>query len=199
MINEELRTELIGMRAEDARVRQELMDSGQLGGAYVTRMEEVHKRNAARLRELINTHGWPGEHLAGKEGAEAAWFITQHAVGEPDFQRAALLQLRSCIAEHHAPPWHAAYLEDRIALQEGRPQRYGTQWMDDSRDGRIRPWKLAEEGKVNEFRAEVGLAPLRPMPELGPELDPARRDEIQRDQRWWEDWFVSKGWRDQIA
>ena len=51
VIDEELRRELLTMRAEDARVRQELLESGELGGAYVPQMEAVHIRNAARLRE----------------------------------------------------------------------------------------------------------------------------------------------------
>jgi hypothetical protein len=87
VVNEQLRRELLAMREEDLRVRQELLDAGQLGGPYVPRMEEVHVRNAARLRELIGQHGWPAENIAGKDGAEAAWFITQHAIGEPQFQR----------------------------------------------------------------------------------------------------------------
>jgi hypothetical protein len=41
------------MRAEDMRVRQELLESGELGGAYVPQMEAVHIGNAARLRELM--------------------------------------------------------------------------------------------------------------------------------------------------
>lgn len=71
MINEELRCELVAMRAEDLRVREELLASGELGGTYVPRMEDVHKKNAARLRELIKLHGWPTEEVAGKDGAEA--------------------------------------------------------------------------------------------------------------------------------
>lgn len=73
------------MRAGDMRVRQELLDSGELGGSYVPRMEEMHSRNASRLRELIAVHGWPDETIAGKDGAEAAWFIVQHAIAEPEF------------------------------------------------------------------------------------------------------------------
>jgi hypothetical protein len=68
MINEDLRTELIAMRSEDARVRQELMYSGQLRGPYVPCMEEVHKRNAARLRELIELHGCPVSSWREKKG-----------------------------------------------------------------------------------------------------------------------------------
>jgi len=183
------------MRAEDLRVREELVASGELGGAYVPRMEEVHMRNAARLRELIELHGWPTEDVAGKDGAEAAWFITQHAIGEPEFQRRALKLIQARIAEGRVPAWHAAYLEDRIAMYECRPQRYGTQWMDDPRDGRIRPWTLADPERVDELRAQVGLEPLHPIPEPGPDLPQENREEIQQNYRWWEQWLVSKGWR----
>ena len=195
MIDQRLRQELVAMRAEDLRVREELVASGELGGAYVPRMEEVHMRNAARLRELIELHGWPTEDVAGKDGAEAAWFITQHAIGDPEFQRRALKLIQARIAEGRVPAWHAAYLEDRIAMYECRPQRYGTQWMDDPRDGRIRPWTLADPERVDELRAQVGLEPLHPIPEPGPELPQENREEIQQNYRWWEQWLVSKGWR----
>ena len=195
MINDSLRRELVCMREEDRRVRQELLDAGELGGPYVQRMELLHQRNAARLRELIAAHGWPGEDIAGKDGAEAAWLITQHAVGEPAFQREALRLLRDSEAEKRVPLWHAAYLEDRIAIHEGRPQRYGTQWVDDPADGRTRPWTLAEPDGVDELRAAVGLGPLPPVPEPGPALPWEEQLRLQENKRWWEDWFVSKGWR----
>src|SRR6516165_7036469 len=99
MINEMLRSELLAMRAEDLGVWAELAAADQLGGPYVPRMEAVHIKNAARLRELIAEHGWPGEDIAGKDGAEAAWLIAQHAVGEPEFQRRALRLMQECAAE----------------------------------------------------------------------------------------------------
>ena len=194
-MNERLRDELLALRAEDFRVREELIASGELGGPYVPRMEEVHRRNAARLRELIGANGWPSEDLAGKEGAEAAWLIAQHAVGEPELQRQVLKLLRVCVAEGRVPAWHAAYLEDRIAMHEGRPQRYGSQWMDDPKDGRARPWKLADPERVNDLRTQVGLKPLQPIPEFGPELPAEERERIEQGQRWWEEWLISKGWR----
>jgi len=183
------------MRAEDLRVRQELLDAGQLGGAYVPRMEAVHIKNAAHLRELITQYGWPGEDIGGKDGAEAAWLIAQHAVGEPLFQRDVLQLLRASAAAGQCPSWHAAYLEDRIALYEGRPQRFGSQWVDDPRDGRARPWNVAEPEHVNELRASVGLGPLHPIPELGPDLPPEQQAAMIENQRWWEEWLASKGWR----
>ena len=195
MINEFLRRELVAMREEDFRVRDELVAAGELGGPYVPRMEAVHLRNAARLRELIAEHGWPAEDIAGEDGAQAAWLIIQHAVGEPHFQRQSLVLLQECAAAGRTPAWHAAYLEDRIAMQEGRPQRFGTQWMDSPEDGRIRPWQLVDPERVNELRASVGLAPLHPIPEPGPPLDPGKRKELEETRAWWDRWFIEKGWR----
>jgi hypothetical protein len=195
MVNEQLRQELLAMQAEDQRVRQELIDSGELGGPYVPRMEDVHRKNAARLGELIELYGWPAEDSAGQDGAEAAWLIAQHAVGEPEFQRRALALLRTCVADKRVPAWQAAYLEDRIALQEGRPQRYGTQWVQDPTDGRYRPWSLADVDHVNDLRGEVGLKPVQPIPEMGPALPPESREEIEQNNRWWQEWYIRMGWR----
>ena len=183
------------MRDEDLRVRQELLDAGELGGHYVPRMEAVHTKNASRLREIIADHGWPAEPLVGADGAEAAWLIVQHAIGEPDFQRDVLKLLRESTASNRIPAWHAAYLEDRIALCENRPQRFGTQWIDDPRDGRARPWLLAEPQRVDELRAVVGLKPLVPIPEPGPDLPPETQHELLENQRWWTNWLASRGWR----
>lgn len=191
----DLRRELLAMGAEDFRVRDELIASNELGGAYVPRIEALHIKNADRLRKLIAQHGWPNEGVAGDEGAKAAWLIAQHAIGEPEFQRQALHLLNACAADGRVPAWHAAYLEDRIAMQEGRAQRYGTQWMDEARDGRIRPWKLADPEHIDELRASVGLEPLRPIPEAGPDLPFQQREDMEQNYRWWDEWLVSKGWR----
>lgn len=195
MIDEELRRELLAMREEDLRVREQLMEAGELGGHYVPRMEAVHVKNAARLRALISAYGWPGEDLAGKDGAEAAWLVVQHSVGEPEFQKHALNLLRAAVAEHRVPAWHAAYLEDRIAMHENRPQRFGSQWVDDPRDGRIRPWTLADPEHVNELRASVGLGKLHPLPEPGPGLSVQQRHMLEENIRWWQEWLAGKGWK----
>ena len=195
MVNESLSRELVSMREEDLCVRGELEAAGELGGPYVPRMEDVHARNAARLRELIAAYGWPAEDIAGEDGARAAWFIVQHAVGEPEFQRSVLGLLREYAAAGRIPAWHAAYLEDRIAMHEGRPQEFGTQWMDSPEDGRIRPWQLADPEHVNERRASVGLPALHAIPEPGPPLPADKRRELEETQNWWEQWLISKGWR----
>jgi hypothetical protein len=71
MVDEVLRQELTAMRAEDLRVRDELLQSGELGEGYAPRMEAVHRRNALRLQQIIAERGWPDRELAGTDGTLA--------------------------------------------------------------------------------------------------------------------------------
>jgi hypothetical protein len=197
-VDDDLRNELLALAAEDRRVRSELMAERSLGDGYHPRMEEVHRRNAARLKEVIEQHGWPGRSLVGEDGAHAAWLILQHAIGEPALQRRGLGLLREAVAVGEVPAVQAAYLEDRIAFFEGRPQVYGTQYDWDD-NGELSPYAIEDIASVNERRRAVGLGPLeehtRRMREgtaRSGEGPPADRVEHRRRM---EEWCRSVGWR----
>jgi hypothetical protein len=66
-------------------VRAELLKGASSFGGYHPRMEELQKQNAARLKDIIAEHDWPGRSLVGEDGAVAARFITQHAISDPPF------------------------------------------------------------------------------------------------------------------
>jgi hypothetical protein len=53
----------------------------------------------------------------------------------------------------------AAYLADRIAVLEGRPQRFGSQF-DWDEDGALSPAPILEPDTVDVRRAQLGLPPL---------------------------------------
>src|SRR3954466_3397948 len=158
-MNAALRQELLAMAEEDQRVRAELAADGSLFDGYHPVMQAVHDRNAARLTDIIEQHGWPGRSLVGEDGARAACLVLHHAIGHPALQRRGLELLRQAVAEGEAPALEAAMLEDRIAFFEGRPQRYGTQydWTD---DGELAPWTIEDEEGVDERRREAGLPPV---------------------------------------
>src|SRR4029453_14556570 len=140
-MNDTLRQQLVAMAPEDARVRAELAATGELFRGYAPRMEDVHRRNARDLMAIVRQHGWPGRGLVGEEAMHAAWLVLQHAIGEPDVQRGCLPILREAAERGDATPAQVAYLEDRIAFFERRPQRYGTQFDWDGR-GMLSPWPI---------------------------------------------------------
>ena len=192
-----LRHELLLRAAEDERVREELARDGSLYQGYHPRMEEVHTRNAARLAEILDQHGWPGISLAGDDGEEAAWRIAQHAICDPSLQRRTLQLLQQAPA-HEAPRWQLAYLVDRIRTLEGRPQVYGTQF-DWDEQGEMSPLPIEDPEHVDQRRAAMGLDSLaqrtfamRTQARSGTEPRPcdlaARRREMDA-------WARKVGWR----
>jgi hypothetical protein len=193
-MNTTLREELLAMQAEDVRVREELAREGVLGEGYEPRMEEVHRRNAARLEAIVNEHGWPGRTQAGDDGAEAAWRTLQHAIGRPDLIRLYLPLLQQAAAAGEIPDWQPAYLLDRIRFFEGKPQVYGTQY-DWDEEGFTKLWPVEDPEHVNEKRKRVGLPPLaeaRARSRLGKPVPP---EQLRARRQAMEAWARAVGWR----
>ncbi len=186
------------MDAEDQRVRAELARDGLLFEGYQPRMEEVHRRNTALLKQIIEQHGWPGETLAGEDGAFAAWRIAQHSIGDPAFLRATLPLLWNAGRAGDVPLWQAAYLDDRIRMYEGRPQLYGSQfWPDEA--GVLQPYEIADEQNLDRRRAEVGLEPFAArLEKMRAEASAEERHpptNYQKFMEGYEDWLKKTGWR----
>jgi hypothetical protein len=79
------------MQDEDQQVAAELARDGSLFEGYHPRMQELHRRNAERVMDLVDQHGWLGRSLVGMEASEAAWRIIQHAIGQPELMRKGLV------------------------------------------------------------------------------------------------------------
>lgn len=76
--------------------------------------------------------------------------------------------LEAAVARGQALAWHAAYLADRVLIQAGAAQRYGTQSLvtDDAYDAPgARLWPIRDPRTVNQLRAAAGL-PALPTPDL---------------------------------
>jgi hypothetical protein len=192
----DLADELIALIARDDETRDRLAADGSLfAHGYHPEMEAVHRANAARLRELVAAHGgWPGWSVVGDEAASAAWRIVQHAIGEPDFQRAMLGVLADAAGRGEVDPAEVAMLDDRIRVFEGRPQRYGTQYdWNDAGDAMEPMGEVEDPATVDDRRAAVGLPPIEwrraPPPDESPPADrAAHRAE-------YEAWLRAAGWR----
>jgi hypothetical protein len=142
-----LREELLAMLERD--------QAGRTGGED----PEGDAARTSRLREIIELHGWPTRSAVGEEAATAAWAIAQHSDLEPEFQQEALEQLGLAVEEGEGSPGDLAYLTDRVAVNTGEPQVYGTQ-IGCGPDGPAPSVPIADEATVDARRAEAGLAPL---------------------------------------
>lgn len=195
-LNDPLREEILAMAANDLAVRQELIAEGSLGKqGYSPRMEAVHQKNTFRLAVIIEQHGWPGKSLVGDDGAEAAWLIAQHAIGNPSFMRRCLSLLQKAASQGEVLRWQPAMLEDRTRMFEGRLQIYGSQFQPDE-NGRVVPYPIENPEGVEERRRAVGLNTLDE--KLAELRDQAIREKMQAPPGWqeeYEQWLRSVGWR----
>ncbi len=190
----DLRDELLALIAEDDRMRERLAGDGSLFHGYHPEMEEVHRRNAGRLRAIVGDIGWPGRSAVGEDGAHAAWRILQHAIGEPELMRGMLPALAQATAAGEASRSDLAMLEDRIRVLEGRPQRYGTQYDWDEAGMWMVPVGTVEDpASIDVRRKAAGLAPMvwrRPAPP-----DEAPPDDVEARRREMDEWARRVGWR----
>jgi hypothetical protein len=184
--------ELIAMAELDQKVADELATSGALYEGYHPTMAALHETNGLRLQAIIAESGWPTERLVGERAAKAAWLIAQHAISQPEFQRACLELLAKAAREHTIPPWQPAMLEDRIRVFEDRPQLYGTQLNVDAH-GNLRPHAIQDPEGVDERRRAVGLEPLADiLARAKPQPLPADPERFERD---YQKWLIDVGWR----
>lgn len=192
MSREDLRRELVEMAALDLEVRDDLIGRGVLNDGYHREMEDIHVRNASRLRKILAECGWPTPKLVGDDGAEAAWLIVQHSIGDPPLQRQCLRLLQAAARSGEVPPWQPAMLEDRIRMFEGKPQLYGTQLETDS-EGTLRPYLLEDPEHVDERRRKVGLESLSErLARESPSPKPADPERFERE---YQSWLRRVGWR----
>lgn len=111
--------ELVEMTQYDLQVREELLKEGKLSPGYNPDMEHVHKKNAERLDEIINSIGYPTKSIVGEEASQSAWLIVQHAISMPVFMKKCYALISE--ADDKISTQNLAYLYDRICYFEGRP------------------------------------------------------------------------------
>jgi hypothetical protein len=148
-----LRRELLEMRRLDQQVRDGLTAESMRDTAVGMRMLRADSLLTRRLREIVARRGWPGKTLAGIDGADAAFLVVQHSP-ELAFQKEALERMRALPAGEVMPQW-IALLTDRVRVDEGVPQLYGSQFR--VVDGRMVPYPIEDEARVDERRAAMGL------------------------------------------
>lgn len=115
--------------------------------------------NTSWLAADLAAHGWFRISTHGEAADGAAWLLAQHADRNPDFQEHVLAMLEPLVADGETRAMNFAYLFDRVAVNRGRPQRYGTQGRCTAPDV-WSPRDLEDEAAVDALRAEIDLPPL---------------------------------------
>lgn len=114
--------------------------------------------NLVKVKRILDERGWLGRNILGDDGNQALFLVIQHA--DLATQQKYLPMMREAVSLGNAQASDLAYLEDRVALDEGRMQIYGTQIGVGSGENEYYVRPLLDPEHVDQRRAMVGLGPL---------------------------------------
>lgn len=122
--------------------------------------DSVFTTHQKRLKQVFDKHGFIGFDLVGEEGSQNFWLMVQHSDKNPDFQKEVLQKMKIEVSKENADPSSYGMLVDRVQLNTGQKQVFGTQVTYNMETGQAYPKSLEDSLHVNQKRKSIGLEPL---------------------------------------
>jgi len=122
--------------------------------------DSVFTTHQKRLKQIFDEYGFVGFDLAGEEGSSNFWLMVQHADHVPEFQKEVLEKMKIEVDKKNAEPSNYGLLVDRVNLNTGQNQIYGTQVSYNLTTGQAYAKSLEDSLNVNERRRSIGLEPI---------------------------------------
>lgn len=89
--------------------------------------DSVFTSNHQLAAAFFKKYGFLGFNQVGKDGSTNFWLVVQHCDKHPEFQRAVLPAMDQEVKKGNANPSNYALLYDRVQVNAGLPQLFGTQ------------------------------------------------------------------------
>lgn len=124
----------------------------------ITEARRIRTRNWEAITAQLDALGWPVVSVYGETADQAAFLVVQHADRNPELQARALAMLESLVKKRETNPENYALLFDRVRVNAGQPQRYGSQGECTEQGWTAKPIEAPES--VDARRAEMGLEPM---------------------------------------
>ena len=125
----------------------------------LTTLRAVDAENYIDLHTYVQTYGWFPISIWGERTSFDAWLLAQHMDVHPDFQNRILVTMAVLLETDDVSKRNYAYLYDRVARGQDRPQLYGTQGGCTG-PGEWTPNPIEDEENIETRRADMGLEPL---------------------------------------
>ena len=116
-------------------------------------MSRISAANVQALVGMVPPEGWFSSKVYGDDAATGAFLIVQHA--DTGLQKCFLPAIEAFARRGEAKWSEYALMYDRIAVAEGRPQRYGTQMRCEG--GRMVPATTEDPANLEARRAPMGF------------------------------------------
>ncbi len=118
--------------------------------------EKNHQENKDTLLELLDQYGWPTSSAVTEHAAAGVALIINHTTYE--IRSKYFPMLEKAFKNGEAQPLRYAKMKDRLLVEEGKEQLFGTQWKFEGSE-RV-PHPIEDPEDVDKRRAEIGLGSL---------------------------------------
>jgi len=164
----EARRQLLQRLRADQDARDAAIAASKLPAGHDTarksafqRVTQVDGDNLAWLEARVATSGFPTVLEVGEQGMAAAFLLVQHADRDPAFQSRVLSMLAARGPDMGIRKSEFAMLTDRVLHAQGKPQRYGTQFMPDpAHPGQLKMDPVEDPAGLDRRRAAMELPPI---------------------------------------
>lgn len=143
---------------EDELIQKQIGEESVVRNLIWDLKKQLNDSNLKELEKLIAEEGWPKYSEVGP-AASAAFLVIQHA--DSAHQRKYLPLLQKACEEKEASWQEYALMYDRLQVEAGFPQRYGSQvhYIPETKKWELYP--LENKKEVDNYRKEMGLGPLK--------------------------------------
>ena len=119
---------------------------------------DIDLNNMSTVTSLIQQCGMPTLNEVDPIHMETIWLVIQHT--HVDYQMEYFPLIQKATANGDLPPSYLAYLEDRILVDTGKRQKYGSQ-IKMNQNNEFQLFPIENPSKVDLRRNKVGLGPLK--------------------------------------
>lgn len=125
--------------------------------------DSVFQTNQKTIEGYFSRYGYLGYKEVGKESSNHFWLLVQHADHDPTFQKEVLRAMKKEVKKKNANPENYAYLFDRVQVNAGKKQLFGTQveYLVKTTGRAIPKYGLIDSAHVDRLRKEHNLNPLK--------------------------------------
>ncbi len=121
--------------------------------------QRVIRSNFPVVQQILDKYGFPGYDLIGKEGSGNYFILVQHSDFNVDFQKKALKLMKIQVDKKNASGSTYGYLVDRIKINTGKKQIYGTQVQMGENGTKLKP--CTDTLNLDKRRKSIGLSPIK--------------------------------------
>ncbi|MBU2564028.1 hypothetical protein KKA23_00370 [Patescibacteria group bacterium] len=157
MQNKKLANLIIKMANEDQKIRFDALKAKNNKKAGL-KILKIDKKNTTKAKEIIKRYNWPTFDFIGKRASKSFWLIIQHADLDVKFQDKCLKLLKKAVKKKQAFPKTEAYLTDRVLVNLGKKQKFGTQFI--RKNNKLIPRAIIDKKNVNKRRKAYDLDTL---------------------------------------